>query len=318
MKEWYGWHFPELSKVIPDNTLFVRVVKKMGRRENAKDTDFSDVLEEHMAQELKNTAEISMGTEVSDEDITNILELGSQILSISEYREQLFDYLKNRMNAIAPNLTVLVGEIIGARLISHAGSLLNLAKHPASTIQILGAEKALFRALKTKHETPKYGIIYNASLVGQTAPKNKGKISRVLAAKVALSCRVDALGEDSNATPTIGLENLQKVETRKRQLEGHSMRAISGTARSSAKAQKYDKNRDASGSIRQSSAYRSDVDFTAKQKSAPVQKEQFFEEAEEQVEQVEEEESSKKRKSSSKEKSAKKAKKSKKSKKSKE
>jgi RNA processing factor Prp31 len=75
-----------------------------------------------------------------------------QVIDLSEYRAQLFDYLKSRMTAIAPNLTVLVGELVGARLIAHAGSLVNLAKHPASTVQILGAEKALFRALKTKHE----------------------------------------------------------------------------------------------------------------------------------------------------------------------
>ena len=83
--------------------------------------------------------------------------------------------IQNRMAAIAPNLTVLVGELVGARLIAHAGSLLNLAKHPASTVQILGAEKALFRALKTRQDTPKYGLIYHASMVGQAAPKNKGK-----------------------------------------------------------------------------------------------------------------------------------------------
>ena len=80
------------------------------------------------------------------------------------------------MAAIAPNLTVLVGELVGARLIAHAGSLLNLAKHPASTVQILGAEKALFRALKTKQDTPKYGLIYHASMVGQATPKNKGDL----------------------------------------------------------------------------------------------------------------------------------------------
>ena len=112
----------------------------------------------------------------------------------------------------------MVGELVGARLIAHAGSLLNLAKHPASTIQILGAEKALFRALKTKHDTPKYGLIYHASLIGQAAPKNKGKISRVLAAKTALAIRVDAMGD--NTGPTIAIENKIKVEARIRQLEG--------------------------------------------------------------------------------------------------
>ena len=75
----------------------------------------------------------------------NVQYLAIQVSSISDYRAQLFDYLRNRMSAIAPNLTVMVGELVGARLIAHAGSLLNLAKHPASTVQILGAEKALFR-----------------------------------------------------------------------------------------------------------------------------------------------------------------------------
>ena len=87
---------------------------------------------------------------------------------------QLYDYLKSRMHAIAPNLTVLVGELVGARLISHAGSLINLAKHPASTVKFLVRE-SLVCALKAKHETPKYGLIYHASLIGQAAPKFKGK-----------------------------------------------------------------------------------------------------------------------------------------------
>jgi nucleolar protein 58 len=112
---------------------------------------------------LKAAAEISMGTEISDSDIAHINSLCEQVISISEYRSQLSEYLRNRMAAIAPNLTALVGELVGARLISHAGSLVNLAKHPASTVQILGAEKALFRALKTKHDTPKYGLIYHVS-----------------------------------------------------------------------------------------------------------------------------------------------------------
>ena len=74
----------------------------------------------------------------------------SQVVALSQYRLQLSDYLRSRMQAIAPNLTIMVGELVGARLIAHAGSLINLAKQPASTVQILGAEKALFRALKTK------------------------------------------------------------------------------------------------------------------------------------------------------------------------
>merc|ERR1712106_1098041 len=197
---WYGWHFPELGKIITDNLAFVRTVELMGFRENAKSTDMSEVLPEEVEEKVKEAAEISMGTEISDEDITNIKHLCQQVVEIQEYRGQLYEYLKNRMMAIAPNLTVLVGELVGARLIAHAGSRMNLAKHPASTVQILGAEKALFKALKTKHDTPKYGLIYHASMIGQAAPKFKGKISRVLAAKCALSIRVDALGDTSTAT----------------------------------------------------------------------------------------------------------------------
>lgn len=92
---------------------------------------------------------------------------------MTDYRAQLSEYLTNRMGAIAPNLTILVGELVGARLIAHAGTLMNLAKHPASTIQILGAEKALFRALKDRHATPKYGLLYHAQLVTQASGKNK-------------------------------------------------------------------------------------------------------------------------------------------------
>jgi len=199
----------------------------------------SEVLPEDLEKELKEAAQISMGTEVSDEDIENISALCDQVISISEYREQLYDYLKNRMQAIAPNLTILVGELVGARLIAHAGSLLNLAKHPASTVQILGAEKALFRALKTKHETPKYGLIYHASLVGQTPQKYKGKLARVLAAKAALATRLDALGEGETDTQ-LGTESRMKVELRLKNLEGGQSHRLSGTGKGKEQLSKYE------------------------------------------------------------------------------
>lgn len=148
----------------------------IGFRTNAQATDLSKILPEDLEKELKEAAEISMGSEISREDIDNIVMGCEQVINLTEYRAELYEYLKNRMLAIAPNLTTIVGELVGARLIAHSGSLINLAKHPASTVQILGAEKALFRALKTKNNTPKYGLIYHASLVGQAAPKNKGKV----------------------------------------------------------------------------------------------------------------------------------------------
>lgn len=212
-----------MQGIVNDNAQYAKVVLAAGYRNKFKDTDMSHIFEdETLESALKEAAEVSMGTEIADLDVINIQALAEQVLSMTEYRIQLFEYLKNRMNAIAPNLTILVGELVGARLISHAGSLMNLAKQPASTVQILGAEKALFRALKTKHDTPKYGLIYHASLIGQAAPKHKGKISRVLAAKASLATRVDALSDETvdNVDTTIGYEGRAKVEARLRQLEG--------------------------------------------------------------------------------------------------
>ncbi|OIW08726.1 hypothetical protein TanjilG_03402 [Lupinus angustifolius] len=241
VREWYGWHFPELTKIIQDNIHYAKAVKLMGDRINAAALDFSEILAEEVEAQLKEASVISMGTEIGELDLANIRELCDQVLSLSEYRAQLFDYLKSRMNTIAPNLTALVGELVGARLIAHGGSLMNLAKQPGSTVQILGAEKALFRALKTKHATPKYGLIYHASLIGQAAPKLKGKISRSLAAKAALAIRCDALGDPQDNS--MGLENRLKLEARLRNLEGKELGRFAGSAKGKPKIESYDKDR---------------------------------------------------------------------------
>lgn len=240
VKEWYGWHFPEMAKIVTDTIAFSRIVLKAGTRVALRDIDISEIIEdESVVQSLRETAEISMGTELTEIDVTNIQSLAQEVVNMSEYRTQLFEYLKNRMNAIAPNLAVMVGELVGARLIAHAGSLMNLAKQPASTVQILGAEKALFRALKTKHDTPKYGLIYHASLIGQTAPKDKGKISRVLAAKTALAIRVDAMGEADEAT--IAYEHRAMVENRIRELDGGQIKmSMNGSGSTQNSTPKYD------------------------------------------------------------------------------
>ncbi|KAM0068405.1 putative Nop domain-containing protein [Helianthus debilis subsp. tardiflorus] len=240
VREWYGWHFPELAKIVQDNILYAKAVKLMGYRTNAAKLDFSEILSEEIEAELKEAAVVSMGTEVSELDLINIKDLCDQVLSLSEYRAQLYDYLKSRMNTIAPNLTAIVGELVGARLIAHGGSLLNLAKQPGSTVQILGAEKALFRALKTKHATPKYGLIYHASLIGQAAPKHKGKISRSLAAKTALAIRCDALGD--NQDNSMGVENRLKLEARLRSLEGRELGRSAGTTKGKPKIEAYNKD----------------------------------------------------------------------------
>ncbi|KAI9889441.1 MAG: Nucleolar protein 58 [Vezdaea aestivalis] len=229
VKEWYGWHFPELAKIINDNLAYARIIVKMGFRTSASKTDLSGILPEEIETAVKAAAEVSMGMEMTDDDLENIQSLAEQVIGLTEYRQQLSSHLSARMAAIAPNLTMLVGELVGARLIAHAGSLMNLSKNPGSTIQLLGAEKALFRALKTKHDTPKYGLIYHASLIGQASGKNKGKIARMLASKAALGIRIDSLADwDAEEHQPIteedkaafGLNARVSVEGRLRALEG--------------------------------------------------------------------------------------------------
>lgn len=226
LKEWYGWHFPELAKIVVDFVAFARIVYTVGLRSNISESDLSTILPEELEDKVKTAAEVSMGTEITEIDLLNLKDLAFQVIEFSKYREQLSNYLSNRMKTIAPNLTNLVGELVGARLISHSGSLTNLAKSPASTIQILGAEKALFRALKTKHDTPKYGLLYHASLVGQAQGKNKGKIARVLAAKAAVALRYDCLAEDRDDAGEIGIECREKVEKRLSMLEGKVIKTV--------------------------------------------------------------------------------------------
>ncbi|OAO96076.1 hypothetical protein AXX17_AT5G27080 [Arabidopsis thaliana] len=221
--EWYGLHFPELANIVQDNILYAKVVKLMGNRINAATLDFSEILADEVEAELKEASMVSTRTEVSDLDLMHIQELCDQVLSIAEDKTLLSDDLKNKMNKIAPNLTALVGELVGARLISHCGSLWNLSKLPGSTIQILGAEKTLYRALKTKQATPKYGLIYHAPLVRQAAPENKSKIARSLAAKSALAIRCDAFGNGQDNT--MGVESRLKLEARLRNLEGGDLGA---------------------------------------------------------------------------------------------
>lgn len=231
-KEWYGWHFPELAKTVNDNVVYAKIVLAMKSRFNANETDFSGFMEEEDIDRVRQAALISMGTEIAEEDIDSISRLCTEVVKASQYREQLSAYLSNRMQAIAPNLTTMVGEQIGARLIQKAGSLLTLAKYPSSTVQILGAEKALFRALKQKQKTPKYGILYNAQLVTKAPAANKGTMSRVLAAKTSLSARIDSFGDTDNSA---ALDYRTAAEGRLKQFEEGLTYGKTGNARGQAK-----------------------------------------------------------------------------------
>ena len=160
VREWYGYHFPELVKLVPDNYQYARVAQFIGAKETLNEEklpELAALLEDNetLAQNILDAARGSMGATLSELDIINVGLFATRVVSLAEYRKSLQAYLHEKMNDVAPSLTALLGDRIGARLISHAGSLTNLSKYPASTVQILGAEKALFRALKTKGNTPK-------------------------------------------------------------------------------------------------------------------------------------------------------------------
>merc|ERR1712161_149756 len=145
-------------------------------------------------------------------DMVNIINFTQRMVKLAEFRKNLSNYLTDKMNVVAPNLSALIGDTVAARLISKAGSLTNLAKAPASTVQILGAEKALFRALKTKGNTPKYGLIFHSTFIGRAQQKNKGRISRYLANKCSIASRIDCFSEE--ATTVFGEKLRDQVEER--------------------------------------------------------------------------------------------------------
>jgi len=199
IREWYGYHFPELVKIVPDNSMYARVVKITKNRKEMTDEMVTEIEEVVMdsakAQAVIDASKSSMGMDISPIDLINIQMFASRVIDMFDYRKRLHEYLHSKIDQVAPNLSGLIGDQVAARLISHAGSLTNLAKYPASTIQILGAEKALFRALKTRSNTPKYGLIFHSSFIGRAATANKGRISRYLANKCAIASRIDCFAE---------------------------------------------------------------------------------------------------------------------------
>ncbi|NXW36843.1 NOP56 protein, partial [Phaetusa simplex] len=216
VREWYGYHFPELIKIVSENYAYCRLAKFIGNRKELSEESLEGleeiVMDSAKAQAILEASRSSMGMDISPLDLINIESFSSRVISLSEYRKGLQEYLRSKMSQVAPSLSALIGEVVGARLISHAGSLTNLAKYPASTVQILGAEKALFRALKTRGNTPKYGLIFHSTFIGRAAAKNKGRISRYLANKCTIASRIDCFSEVP--TSVFGDKLREQVEER--------------------------------------------------------------------------------------------------------
>ncbi|XP_068665601.1 nucleolar protein 56-like [Aristolochia californica] len=216
VREWYSWHFPELVKIVNDNYLYAKCAKFIVNKAELSEDKIPGLAEilgdEDKAKEIVEAAKASMGQDLSPIDLINVQQFAQRVMDLSEYRKKLYDYLVTKMNDIAPNLASLIGEVVGARLISHAGSLTNLAKCPSSTLQILGAEKALFRALKTRGNTPKYGLIFHSSFIGRASARNKGRLAHYLANKCSIASRIDCFSE-SNST-VFGVKLREQVEER--------------------------------------------------------------------------------------------------------
>ncbi|KAK3788285.1 hypothetical protein RRG08_027019 [Elysia crispata] len=216
IREWYSYHFPELVKIVNDNYMYARLANLIGDRTKLT-SDMEEAIEEIVMDSAKvkaifDASKSSMGFDIGAIDLISIQTFCRRVISLTEYRKSLAEYLTSKMSSVAPNLAALIGEQVGARLISHAGSLTNLAKYPASTVQILGAEKALFRALKTRGNTPKYGLIFHSTFIGRAGPKNKGRISRYLANKCSIASRIDNFSDIP--TSVIGEHLKQQVEDR--------------------------------------------------------------------------------------------------------
>ncbi|KAJ9583605.1 hypothetical protein L9F63_022049, partial [Diploptera punctata] len=216
IREWYSYHFPELVKIVPENYMYAKVARYIKNRKELSEEKLEAleeiVMDSGKAQAILDASRSSMGMDISPIDLLNIEMFASRVVGLADFRQRLSEYLRTKMSDVAPNLAALIGEQVGARLIAHAGSLTNLAKYPASTVQILGAEKALFRALKTRSNTPKYGLLFHSTFIGRAGLKNKGRISRYLANKCSIASRIDCFSEQP--TNVFGEKLRQQVEDR--------------------------------------------------------------------------------------------------------
>jgi len=192
LREWYSIHFPELDDLSKEHEEYIKLVAELGYRENFTPESLKKLgITEGRAKRIAEAAKKSIGADLSEMDLTMIQTVARIWLELFELRRKLTDYITQVMKEVAPNTTVLVGPLLGARLLSLAGSLEELAKLPASTIQVLGAEKALFRALRTGGKPPKHGVIFQFPEIRKAPKWQRGKIARALATKLAIAARVD-------------------------------------------------------------------------------------------------------------------------------
>jgi nucleolar protein 56 len=202
MREWYGLHYPELDNLVQSLVAYAEVVSRAGLRENiTADILHSAGMQDKKVEIIIDGARRSRGGDMTPENLAIVKRLADQVIAQSDLRRVLSDHIEVAMETVAPTVKELLTASVGARIIAKAGSLARLATLPASTIQVLGAEKALFRALKTGARPPKHGLLFQHPLI-HSAPKwQRGKIARAIASKVAIAARIDFYrhtGKDSS------------------------------------------------------------------------------------------------------------------------
>ncbi|MEW6294991.1 MAG: NOP5/NOP56 family protein [Candidatus Diapherotrites archaeon] len=190
-REWFGVHFPELNRMVQDNEAFLKLIA-LGERKNFTQKKVMELYKNEIkAKEIEAKARNSMGAELEKEDLRQIQLLAQNALELKKEREEIAKYIEKLMKELSPNFSGLATPIIAARLLAKAGSLKQLALMPSSTIQLLGAEKALFRHLKQKAKPPKYGLIFAHPSVREAKKELKGKIARKLSGKLSIAAKKD-------------------------------------------------------------------------------------------------------------------------------
>ena len=174
LREWYGLHFPELARIV-DAAKYLELVATHGRRDS-----------------MPLDSRESVGAELGAAEEAEVKEIARLVQGVGQRRATLEGYVERAVRALAPNVSDLAGPLLAARLVTLAGGLEELARAPAGTIQLLGAEKALFRHLKTGARSPKHGVLFLHPLVNRAPPWQRGAIARAFAAKLAIASRADA------------------------------------------------------------------------------------------------------------------------------
>jgi nucleolar protein 56 len=193
VREWYGLHYPELSRIIRDHEKYLKFIKEIGNRSSATPENVEALgLQRREETSILKGVEGSMGAPLSVEELDEVQRLASQVLSLYEYRVRLTEYISGIAAETAPNVSAIAGPTLAAKLIERAGSLKRLAMMPSSTLQILGAEKALYRAVKTNARPPKHGLIFQHPYVNAAPRGLRGLRARHLAAKLSIAARADA------------------------------------------------------------------------------------------------------------------------------